>query len=226
MRQAIHDAASKLGPCWSISHLIGRLGQVFRVFAGHPEPVQDLLAAEARKRFCAPAAPAADLIVAGNDPWPGDPMQSFKVLLHHRTACRPGGVLIGLFWTDPAEIDRSFSTATLRAISATGALGGWTIRGLLPVAERAAAAAGSSAAFMLRWASELIVDRTVLVYAPPLCQRVGRRLGPVQLFGDQAALWEAAAAALGHRLCTLPIGTPRLRVFPHGGLTYVHGSGY
>ena len=43
-----------------------------------------------------------DLIVAGNHPWPGDPMQSFKVLLHHRIACRPGGVLVGLFWTDPA----------------------------------------------------------------------------------------------------------------------------
>jgi len=225
MRQAIHEAASKLGPCWSISHLIGGLGQVFRVIAGHPEPVQDLLAAEARKRFCAPLAPAADLIVAGNDPWPGDPMQSFKVLLHHRAACRPGGVLVGLFWTDPVEIDRSFPIATLRSIAMTGALGGWTIRRFLPVAEWATAAAGSPAAFMLRWARELVVDRKVLVYAPPLYQRVGPRLGPVQLFGDQAALWQAAAAALGRHDRALPTGTLRLRVFPHGGLTYAHGSG-
>ncbi|MGO9465151.1 MAG: lactate racemase domain-containing protein [Isosphaeraceae bacterium] len=220
MRQTIHEAAAKLGPCWSISHLIGGLGQVFRVIAGHPEPVQDLLAAEAGERFCAPLAPAADLIVAGNDPWPGDPMQSFKVLLHHRAACRPGGLLIGLFWTDPAEIDRSFPIATLRSIGATGALGGWTIRRFLPLAERATAAAGSPAAFMLRWARELVVDRRVLVYAPPLYQRVGPRLGPVQLFGDQAALWQAAATALGRHGRALPTGTWRLRVFPHGGLTY------
>ncbi len=225
MRQAIHEAASKLGPCWSISHLIGGLGQVFRVIVGHPEPVQDLLAAEARKRFCAPVAPAADLIVAGNDPWPGDPMQSFKVLLHHRAACRPGGVLVGLFWTDPAEIDRSFPIATLRSIAATGALGGWTIRRFLPLAERATAAAGSPAAFMLRWARELVVDRSVLVYAPPLYQRVGARLGPVQLFGDQATLWQAAAVASTRHGRALQLDTLRLRVFPHGGLTYAHGSG-
>ena len=140
-----------------------------------------------RHRRSAPA----DLIVAGNHPWPGDPMQSFKVLLHHRAACRPGGVLVGLFWTDPAEIDRSFPIAALRRIAATGALGGWTIRRLLPVAQRIAAASGSPAAFMLRWARELVVDRTVLVYAPPLCERVGPRLGPVRLFADQAALWRA-----------------------------------
>ncbi|HKI16416.1 MAG TPA: lactate racemase domain-containing protein [Isosphaeraceae bacterium] len=225
MRQAIYEAASKLGPCWSISHLIGRLGQVFRVIAGHPEPVQDLLAAEARKRFCAPAAPAADLIVAGNDPWPGDPMQSFKVLLHHRTACRAGGVLVGLFWTDPAEIDRSFPIGTLRSIAATRALGGWTIRRFLPVAERAAAAAGSPVAFMLRWARELVVDRRVLVYAPPLYERVGPRLGPVQLFGNQAALWHAAAAAFGQDSRARPAGRLRLRLFPHGGLTYAQGHG-
>ncbi len=170
-------------------------------------------------------APAADLIVAGNDPWPGDPMQSFKVLLHHRGACRPGGVLVGLFWTDPAEIDRSFPIAKLRSIAATGALGGWTIRRFLPLAERASAAAGSPAAFMLRWAKELVVDRSVLVYAPPLYQRVGARLGPVQLFGDQATLWQAAAAALGRHSLALPTGTLRLRVFPHGGLTYALGSG-
>jgi hypothetical protein len=226
MRQAIHEAASKLGPCWSISHLIGGLGQVFRVIAGHPEPVQDLLAAEARKRFCAPLAPAADLIVAGNDPWPGDPMQSFKVLLHHRAACRPGGVLVGLFWTDLAEIDRSFPIATLRSIATTGTLGGWTIRRFLPVAEWATAAVGSSAAFMVRWARELVVDRKVLVYAPPLYQRVGPRLGPVQLFGDEAALWQAVAAALGRHDRSLPTDTLRLRVFPYGGLTYAHRSGF
>lgn len=224
MRQAIHEAACKLGPCWSVSHLIGGLGEVLRVIAGHPEPVQELLSAEARKRFCAPRAPAAELIIAGNYPWPGDPMQSFKVLLHHRAACRPGGVLVGLFWTNPDEIDRSFPITLLRGIAATGAAGGWAIRRLLPVAERAAKRAGSPAAFMLRWASELVIDRTVLVYAPPLYRRVGPRLGPVRLFGEQAALWQAAAAAIEKNARALPAGELRLRVFPTGGLTYASES--
>ena len=34
MRQAIHAAAARLGPCWSISHLAGGRGQVFRIVAG------------------------------------------------------------------------------------------------------------------------------------------------------------------------------------------------
>ena len=48
MRQAIHAAAERLGPCWSISHLTGGRGQVFRIVAGHPERVQDILAEEAQ----------------------------------------------------------------------------------------------------------------------------------------------------------------------------------
>jgi lactate racemase len=219
MRQAIHAAASRIGPCWSISHLIGGLGQCFRIVAGHPEHVQDLIASEVKRRFQAPAAAPVDLIVVGNNPWPGDPMQSFKVLLHHRVACRPGGVLVGLFWTDPREIDRSFPITALRRIAATGTLGGWTICRLLPMAQRITSAAGSPAAFMLRWARELVVDRSVLVYAPPLYERIGPRLGPVRLFDDQAALWQAAAIALD---CRDRRTAPRvLRVFPQGGLTYV-----
>jgi len=220
MRQAIHAAAERLGPCWSISHLVGGSGQVLRVIAGHPERVQDLLAAEARRRLQAPPAMPADLVVAANHPWPGDPMQSFKVLLHHRAACRPGGVLVGLFWTDPTEIDRSFPLGVLRHIAATGGWGGWTIRKLLPIAQRIAAASGSPAAFMLHWARELVVDRTVLVYAPPLYERVGPRLGPVCLFADQGALWQAASAALRHRDRTRAADPLRIRVFPQGGLTY------
>jgi hypothetical protein len=220
MRQAIRDAASMLGPCWSISHLMGGLGQVFRVIAGNPEPVQNLLSAEARKRYCAPPAPEADLVVAGNYPWPGDPMQSFKVLLHHRAACRTRGVLIGLFWTDPAEIDRSFPMALLRSIAGTRAVGGWAIRQVLPLLERTTAIAASPAAFMLRWANELVVAREVLVYAPPLYRRIGRQLGPVRLFGDQDALWQAAAATLEFNDGARRAGNPRLRIFPLGGLTY------
>jgi hypothetical protein len=219
MRRAIHAAAALLGPCWSISHLVGKLGQVFQVVAGHPERVQDVLAAELKRRFQAPPAELADLIVAGNNPWPGDPMQSFKVLFHHLAGSRPGGVLVGLFWTDSDEIDRSLPVTVLKAIAATGAPGGWAIRRLLPLVERFAMATGSPAAFMLRWARELVLNRTVLVYAPPLYRRVGPRLGPVRIFADQAALWRAAARALNRG------GRPRepwrLRIFPQGGLTYV-----
>jgi hypothetical protein len=221
MRRLIHSAAKYLGPCWSISHIVGGPTQVFRVLAGSPDRVQDLLASEAARRFRAMPAVPADLILVGNHPWPGDPMQSFKVLLHHRAACKRGGVLVGLFWTDPAEIARSFPLSTLRSITATGAMGGWTIRHLLPVAQAITGAIGSPAAFMLRWARELVVDRTVLVYAPPLYERVGTHLGPVRVFADQAAMWRAATVVLNRRF--RPVGTPRVCVFPEGGLTYVAG---
>jgi hypothetical protein len=221
MRREIAAAAGFLGPCFSVSHLLGAPGQVFAVSAGHPERVQDRLAAEARRRFEAPDAAAADLVVAGNHPWPGDPMQSFKVLLQHRAACRKGGVLVGFFWTEPEEIDRSFPLAWLRAIAATGRLGAWGLRHGLALAGQATAALGSPAAFMVRWACELVVDRTILVYAPPLRARIGPRLGPVRLFADQGSLWRAAAVALppppgGDRKREAPI----VRVFPQGGLTY------
>jgi hypothetical protein len=211
MRRAIREAAERLGPCWSLSHLIGGPGQVFRVAAGHPEGVQDRLADEARRRFQAPAGAPADVVIAGNHPWPGDPMQSFKVLLHHRAACRPGGVLIGLFWTDPEEIGRSFPVPALRRIAATGAVGGWAIRRLVPIAQHAASAAGSPAAFLIRWARELVVDRTVLVYAPSLRRRIGPRLGPIRLYDD----WDALLSRN-----PWPSGRPRVRAFPVGGLTY------
>ena len=215
MRRAIRSAAALLrGPCVSISHLMGEPGRVLRVATGHPDAVQDALAAEARRRFRAPTGEPADVVVAGNDPWPGDPMQSFKVLLQHRAAGRRGGVFVGFFRTDESEIDRSFPMPAMRAIAASGAPGGWLIRRGLAAADRLVAASNSPASFLLRWARELVVDRTVLVYAPPLRARIGPRLGPIRLFADQAALWRAAAEALG------PITAPRVRVFPQGGLTY------
>jgi lactate racemase len=222
MRQAIHAAAGRIGPCWSISHLIGSQSQVFRVVAGDPEQVQNLLARDVERRFHAPPSVPADLVIVGNNPWPGDPMQSFKVILQHRAACRSGGVLIGLFWTDSKEIDRSFPIFALRTIAVTGALGGWMIRRVLPVAERIASACGLPAGFMLRWACELVVDRTVFVYSPPLRHRLGPRLGPIHLFADEASLWHAADNAL-KRQSGLARHL-RLAVFPQGGLTYAAES--
>jgi hypothetical protein len=216
MRRAIRSAASRLGPCLSISHLLGPPGTVLHVVSGHPDPVQDRLAAEARRRFRAPAVDprSVDVVVAGNAPWPGDPMMSFKVLLQHRAAGRPGGVLVGLFWTDPAEIDRSFPMPALRGIAATGTAGGWVIRRGLAAGDRLMSALHAPSEFLVRWARELIVDRTVLVFAPPLFDRLGPRLGPIRLFADQVELWKAAAEALPG------ISRPRCRVFPQGGLTY------
>ena len=215
MRIAIGEAARLLGPCLSISHLLGAPGQVLSVKAGRPEPVQEELSREARRRFRAPEAALADLVVAGNHPWPGDPMQSFKVLLQHRAACRAGGVLVGFFWTESHEIDRSFPLPAMKLIAATGTLGGWALRRGLKLADRAAAALGSPAAFMVHWARELVVDRTVLVYAPLLFDKIGPTLGPVRLFGNQKTLWRAAENALGTEIA------PQVRVFPQGGLTYV-----
>jgi hypothetical protein len=220
MRRAIHDAADRLGPCFSVSHLLGGPGQMLRLEAGHPRAVQDLLADEARRRFQGSIAAPADIVVVGNHPWPGDPMQSFKVLLHHRAASRPGGVLAGLFWTDPDEIDRSFPRSAMGLIAGAGRPGGCAIRRLVPLVERGLSAAGSPAAFMLRWARELVVDRTVLVYSPPLHARIGPHLGPVRVFADLPALWEAALKSLekpAQRKTTL-------RLFPQGGLTYVPQS--
>jgi hypothetical protein len=217
MRQAIHQAAGRVGLCVSISHVIGDPAQIFRVAAGHPEAVQELLAADVRRRFEAQAAALVDIVVAGNHPWPGDPMQSFKVLLHHRAACKPGGVLVGFFWTDPDEIDRSFPRSALKLIVATGAPGGWAIRSLVPLVQSVLSTTGSPSAFMLRWARELVVDRTVMVFSPPLHARLGPRLGPVRLFADQQALWQAALDAVVKPLPHPPL----IRVFPQGGLTYV-----
>ncbi len=216
MRRAIRSAAARLGPCLSISHLLGPPGTVLHVAAGHPDPVQDRLAAEARRRFRAPEMDPStvDVVVAGNDPWPGDPMMSFKVLLQNRAAGRPGGVLVGFFRTDPGEIDRSVPMSTLRGIAATGMAGGWAIRRGLAVVDRVVSTLHTPSEFLIRWARELVVDRTVLVYAPPLHDKIGPHLGPIRVFDDQSRLWEAAEAALPRT------AAPRCRVFPQGGLTY------
>ena len=215
MRAAIRSAAALLpGNCYSISHLLGDVGQVFRVASGNVDAVQTLLSTEAEWRFRVPEAEPADVVVAGNDPWPGDPMMSFKVLINHRAAGKPGGLLIGFFWTDLAELDRSFPMAPMKAIAASGAVGGWIARHGLKAADRITAAMGTSSQFMIRWARELVVDRNVLVYAPPLREQLGPRLGPIRLFSDQEELWKAARKDLRN------VQIPTARVFPRGGLTY------
>lgn len=214
MRQAIRRAAERLpGASFSISHLLGTSSQLLDVATGDPSAVEVLLARQARARFASPGD-EADVVVAGNYPWPGDPMQSFKVLLHHRNGCRPDGALVGFFWTDPDEIDRSFPRSSLRRIARTGALGAWTLRRGLALADRVATAAHRPSAFMIRWARELVVDRGVYVYCPELARSVGSRLGPVRLFDGTAELWDSVESDLS--------GIPaKARVFPQGGLSYI-----
>ena len=197
---------------------VGGRGQVFRIVAGHPERVQDLLADEAQRRLQAPEAAPADLVVAGNDPWPGDPMQSFKVLLHHRAASLSGGVLVGLFWTDPEEIDRSFPINALRRIAATGRWGGWTIRRLLPVAH-------ASPELPDRRRRSCCTGRVSwwLTGRPGLCPTAIRAnraaAGPGAAFCRQDALWKAAGPSLSrHRSSSKRVRPVRIRVFPREGL--------
>jgi hypothetical protein len=215
MRAAIRAAAAMLpGRCVSISHLIGEVGQVFKVIAGDVDVVQQKLSNEAKRRFEVPNSQPADVVIAGNDPWPGDPMMSFKVLINHRAAGKPGGILIGYFWTDPEQIDGSFPLGPMKTIAASGAVGGWVARHGLKAADRITSALGTTSQFMIRWARELVVDRNVMVYAPPLREKLGPRLGPIRLFADQHEMYEVARRDLRD------IANPTARVFPRGGLTY------
>ncbi|GAC1304720.1 MAG: hypothetical protein NVSMB14_12230 [Isosphaeraceae bacterium] len=221
MRAAIREAANLLpGKTFSISHVLGPRGMVLRVKTGSVDAVQDDLAREAARRFRAPEGEPADLMVIGSNPWPGDPFQSFKVFLNHRAAARKDGVFVGFFHAEEGELNRSFPLPALHAIAATGAVGGAIARHGVRLAERLAGGAESSSAFMLRWARELIVDRTLLVFSPLLHKRIGGRLGPVRVFGDQAELWKSARSALE----SLGATNPRVRVFPRGGLTYATES--
>ena len=79
---------------------------------------------------------------------------------------------------------------------------------------------------MIRWARELVVDRTVLVYAPPLREQIGPRLGPVRLFADLDQVSGQWSVVSGQREDRQRVGGGgnkplRVRVFPQGGLTYV-----
>ncbi len=217
MRQAITRAAKLLpSGTLSISHIIGRnAGEIFEIAAGEPDEVELKLAELARIRFAFEADPTskrADAILVGNAPWPGDPLHSFKVLLNHRAACKPGGVLAGVFWTDPAELGRSFSPGLARFISKSGPIGALATRLGLPAAEKAAALLGSPKRFMMRWARELVLDRHVIVYSPEMRSQFGASLGPVRIVDRPEELWTSIVR----------YGGPDAAVttFPYGGLTY------
>lgn len=217
MRQAIARAAKLLpGSTISVSHVIGRNStEIFKVLAGDPDEVEMQLANEARRRFefkLPHNAPLADLVIAGNAPWPGDPMHSFKVLLNHRQACKPGGVLAGVFWTDPAELGRSFPLAPAKLIARSGRFGQFATRVGLPVAEKVASWRGSSKRFMMRWARELVLNRQVVVYSPEMKSLFGRRLGSVLIAGDTNEFWSMVKKHTG--------SSPKTTLFPYGGLTY------
>ena len=67
---------------------------------------------------------------------------------------------------------------------------------------------------MIRWARELVVDREVMVFAPPLREKLGPRLGPIRLFADQDEMWAASRHLLRK------VDHPTARLYPRGGLTY------
>jgi hypothetical protein len=213
MRLAIAQAAALLdGANFSIGHVMGAPSQVLHLACGDVDAVQARLSNDAQARYRRVVEPARAVVV-GNFPWPGDPMMSFKALINHLAAVQPNGVLIGCFWTDPAELERSLPTNVLKPIAASGRLGAALIRRGLRAADRAVTWLKHPSRFMLRWARELVADQTVLVLAPELAHRFGPCLGPVRLFSNQSDLWAAAEQALRKP-------PDSLAVFPYGGLTY------
>jgi hypothetical protein len=222
MRQAISRAAKLLpGGTISISHVIGRnSNEIFAVSAGEPDMVALKNASEARRRFRWPGISQGalpELVIVGNSPWPGDPMHSFKTLLNHRSACKPGGVLAGVFWTDPAELGRSFPVGAARSIARSGRAGALATRFGLPLAEKIATWSGSSKRFMMRWARELVLDRTVIVYSPEMQQMFGSRLGSVFIAGSCDEFWKLIKKNYRNEI-------ESVMVFPYGGLSYAESG--
>lgn len=215
MRLAIQSAALLLpGVTVSVSHVLGPTGEVLDVAAGEPLSVQERLAAEVRRRGLAPPRDLVDAVIVGNAPWAGDPVQSFKVLLQHRAALRPGGLLIGFFWTRPDAIEGTLPGYALILFSAVGILPAFVSRGLVLATDHLARLLRMSNWFLIRWIRELIGDQTVMIYAPGLQARVGGRLGPIRIYASQDRLWDDA------RRLFAGSGNPTARIFPHGGLTY------
>ena len=218
MRRAACAAAKLLpGATLSIGHLLGPPGTVLQLEVGRPDAVQDDLAANARRRFQVSTCPPADVVVVSNYPWPGDPLQSFKALIHHSAVCRPGGILVGFFWTDPEEIDRSAPLAPLRVLAAAGPVGGWMVKRTIAPAAKILTAFSAPSAFLANWAREVVAGRAIFLYSPLLRERAGEWLGPVRVFGDQRDLWNAAKRFFDQTPIRQNV---EVRIFPAGGLTY------
>ena len=169
---------------------------MFRVDSpGGPNRVQDLLAAEARRRFQAQAAAPGRHGRRGQPPLAGRPDAELQGLASPPRRGRPGGVLVGLFLDRPAT--RSTARSRLppcESIAATGRLGGWAIRRLVPTgrarpprprARRPRSCSAGPASWSLTAPSWSTPRRSMT--------RIGPRLGPIRLFADQPTLWEACA---------------------------------
>ena len=143
------------------------MGQVFRIVAGHPERVQDLLAAEARRRLQAPTGTRRQTWSwRATTPGRATRCKASKCCF---TTARPAGPAV--CWsacsgpTPLRSIARSPSPpcgASRRQAPGEDGRSGGCCRRL----RRIVGASGSPAAFMLHWACELVVDRTVLVLRP------------------------------------------------------------
>ncbi|MFM7316420.1 MAG: hypothetical protein ACKO5E_05685, partial [bacterium] len=83
----------------------------------------------------------------------------------------------------------------------------------LPLAEKIATWRGSSKRFMMRWARELVLDRTVIVYSPEMKSLFGPRLGSVRIAGNREEFWN----------CMIKNHNKVIQsaiIFPYGGLSY------
>ena len=144
-------------------------------------------------------------------------MQSFKVLLQHREACRPGGVLVGFFWTDPGEIDRSFPLpghARDRGHRRPGRLGHPPAVWRWPSGRcrRPAHPAPSCSAGPASWWSTAPCSSS-----PP---RSTNGSAPASARSASSATRRPSGKPRSDRPSADPDRPPRIRIFPHGGLTY------
>ena len=219
MRQAIHAAAELTRPMLVDQPLDAGRRAGFSRGCGDPERVQDLLADEADAPAPGARSSACGSRRRGQSSLAGRPDAELQGVasssrgVPSRAAC----------WSACSGPIRTRSTARFRSSRCgesrlTGGWGGGPFAGSCRSPSGIARAAGSPAAFMMRWACELVVDRTVLVYAPPLYDADRTPSGPGSAFrrsGRRSGKQRRRRLRAGR--AGNAAGTVALRVFPRAG---------
>ena len=176
--------SSKLGPCVSISHLLGPPGTILHVASGHPDPVQDRPGGRGPPAVPGPRCRPVDRGRRGRRQRPlagrpDDELQGPAPAPRRRPTRRRS-------WRASSGPTRSRrSTAPSPCPRSRGSRPAVSPRGLGDPSRTGRRPTGSSRALHApsefldpMGPRELVVDRTVLVYAPPLFDRIGPRSRP------------------------------------------------